>query len=167
MRDGLTDDPLHERAQHDGGTVVGLTQHAQTEATGKSQSQLIREAVDRFIEQFQEGSRADILNAAAGLWEHREDLPDFAYAAGSRPLPTGREVGHARPLLLDTDILIDYLRRRAEAVSFLRQAGPSLRVCWCLLVPKLRLGNPVREAPASRPHHYQTRITSIKPSCPA
>ena len=35
-----------------------------------------------------------------------------------------------------------------------------------LLVPKLRLGNPVREAPASRLHH-QTRITSIKPSCPA
>jgi hypothetical protein len=35
-----------------------------------------------------------------------------------------------------------------------------------LLVPKLRLGNPVREAPASR-LHYQTRITSIKPSCPA
>ena len=30
----------------------------------------------------------------------------------------------------------------------------------CLLVPKLRLGNPVREAPASRFHH-QARITSM------
>ena len=47
-------------------------------ATGKKQSELIREAVDRFLD-LAEGSRRDaVLREAAGLWRDRHDLPDFA-----------------------------------------------------------------------------------------
>jgi hypothetical protein len=46
-------------------------------ATGKKQSELIREAVDRLIEQCSSTRRQVVLNAAAGLWKHRTDLPDF------------------------------------------------------------------------------------------
>lgn len=44
---------------------------------GRSQSALIREAVDRYIERDQEGSRLDLMQQAHGLWAKREDLPDF------------------------------------------------------------------------------------------
>jgi len=44
---------------------------------GRSQSALIREAVDRYIERDQEGSRLDFLQQARGLWAKRDDLPDF------------------------------------------------------------------------------------------
>lgn len=45
--------------------------------TGKKQSELIREAVDRFLD-LAEGSRRDaVLQEAAGLWRDRKDLPDF------------------------------------------------------------------------------------------
>jgi predicted DNA-binding protein len=48
-----------------------------SEATGKKQSELIREAVDRFLD-LAEGSQRDaILREVAGLWRKREDLPDF------------------------------------------------------------------------------------------
>jgi len=44
---------------------------------GRSQSALIREAVDRYIERDQEGSRLDLMRRARGLWSNRDDLPDF------------------------------------------------------------------------------------------
>ncbi len=44
---------------------------------GRSQSALIREAVDRYIEREQELSRVDLLHRARGLWAKRDDLPDF------------------------------------------------------------------------------------------
>jgi len=44
---------------------------------GRSQSALIREAVDRYIERDEEGSRLDLLHQARGLWAKRDDLPDF------------------------------------------------------------------------------------------
>jgi predicted DNA-binding protein len=48
-----------------------------SEATGRKQSELIREAVDRFLD-LAEGSRRDaILREVAGLWRTRDDLPDF------------------------------------------------------------------------------------------
>jgi len=50
---------------------------ALAEATGKKQSQLIREAVDRLIEQSAAGRREAILRSAAGMWKGRNDLPDF------------------------------------------------------------------------------------------
>ncbi len=48
-----------------------------TKQTGKSQSQLIREAVDYFISQFRPINRKASLQQAKGLWAKRQDLPDF------------------------------------------------------------------------------------------
>ncbi len=45
--------------------------------TGRTQSELIREAVDGFISRYQEGNRMDLLRSARGMWEERTDLPDF------------------------------------------------------------------------------------------
>ena len=50
---------------------------AMSRRQGKRQSQLIREAVDRFIESSSSQRRREALNAAAGLWKNRSDLPDF------------------------------------------------------------------------------------------
>ena len=65
-------------------TQIYLTEEERTgldnvsRVTGKKQSELIREAVDRFLE-LAEGCRRDaVLQEAAGLWRDREDLPDFA-----------------------------------------------------------------------------------------
>jgi len=46
-------------------------------ATGKKQSELIREAVDRLIEQSAAKRRDAVLDRAAGMWKDRDDLPDF------------------------------------------------------------------------------------------
>jgi len=48
-----------------------------TKQTGKSQSQLIREAIDFFISQSQPANRKASLQKAKGLWAKRHDLPDF------------------------------------------------------------------------------------------
>ena len=45
--------------------------------TGRTQSELIREAVDGFISRYQEGNRLDLLRSARGMWKERGDLPDF------------------------------------------------------------------------------------------
>jgi predicted DNA-binding protein len=45
--------------------------------TGHTQSQLVREAIDRFVSQFQYDNRAAILRKAKGLWAKRTDLPNF------------------------------------------------------------------------------------------
>lgn len=47
------------------------------EATGKKQAELIREAVDIFIELRSGRHRDEILDQAAGMWRDRNDLPDF------------------------------------------------------------------------------------------
>jgi len=47
------------------------------EASGKKQSELIREAVDQLIDQAGSGRRDVVLRDAAGLWKDRTDLPDF------------------------------------------------------------------------------------------
>jgi hypothetical protein len=44
---------------------------------GKKQSELIREAVDRLIEQASRSRREVVLSEAAGIWKDRTDLPDF------------------------------------------------------------------------------------------
>jgi len=49
-----------------------------SKATGRKQSELIREAVDRFLELAQGSQRETILREAAGLWRNRNDVPDFA-----------------------------------------------------------------------------------------
>ena len=50
---------------------------ALAEATGKKQSELIREAVDRLIEESGPKRREALLKDAAGMWKDRDDLPDF------------------------------------------------------------------------------------------
>lgn len=46
-------------------------------AVGKKQSELIREAVDRLINQAGRGRREAVLREVAGIWKQRTDLPDF------------------------------------------------------------------------------------------
>lgn len=48
-----------------------------SKATGKKQSELIREAVDRFLDLAKGSQRDAVLQEVAGLWRDREDLPDF------------------------------------------------------------------------------------------
>ena len=43
----------------------------------KKQSELIREAVDRLIDESRCSRRESVLHKAAGIWKDREDLPDF------------------------------------------------------------------------------------------
>ncbi len=51
--------------------------NALAESTGKKQAELVREAIDRFIELANESQREAVLSNAAGMWRDREDLPDF------------------------------------------------------------------------------------------
>jgi hypothetical protein len=51
---------------------------ALSKAAGKKQSELIREAIDCFIDQAGPKRREVTLRQAAGMWKDREDLPDFA-----------------------------------------------------------------------------------------
>jgi len=64
-------------------TQIYLTERQRDElaaigkAAGKKQSELIREAVDRLIDQEGGSRREAVLREAAGIWKDREDLPDF------------------------------------------------------------------------------------------
>lgn len=44
---------------------------------GRSQSEVIRAAVDHYIVRYQKGNRLDLLRQARGIWKERTDLPDF------------------------------------------------------------------------------------------
>jgi len=48
-----------------------------SERSGRSQSALIREAIDTYLADQIVLSKAEILEAAAGMWRNRTDLPDF------------------------------------------------------------------------------------------
>ena len=50
---------------------------ALAEVTGKKQSELIRQAIDNLLEQSADSRRQAIIDAAAGMWKDRDDLPDF------------------------------------------------------------------------------------------
>ena len=64
-------------------TQIYLTERQREElasiakTAGKKQSEIIREAVDRFIDQIGHSRREAVLRAAAGVWKDRKDLPDF------------------------------------------------------------------------------------------
>jgi hypothetical protein len=45
--------------------------------TGRTQSEMIREAVDAFLDRYGEGNRLELLRGAQGMWKDRNDLPDF------------------------------------------------------------------------------------------
>lgn len=53
----------------------GLRQLAAS--TDRSQSELIREAVDRLLESRGKDRRKEAVEGAAGMWRDRTDLPDF------------------------------------------------------------------------------------------
>lgn len=44
---------------------------------GKKQSEIIREAIDRLIEQNGQRRKVMALREAAGIWKNRKDLPDY------------------------------------------------------------------------------------------
>jgi len=50
---------------------------ALSNAVGKKQSELIREAIDLYLAREIRVRRADVLRGAAGMWKDRDDLPDF------------------------------------------------------------------------------------------
>ena len=64
-------------------TQIYLTERQRDElaaiakTAGKQQSALIREAVDRLIDQSGHTRRRAVLREAAGIWKDRKDLPDF------------------------------------------------------------------------------------------
>ncbi|EFK07766.1 toxin-antitoxin system, antitoxin component, ribbon-helix-helix domain protein [delta proteobacterium NaphS2] len=64
-------------------TQIYLTEHQRNElaimakSLGKKQSELIREAIDRLIDQAGKTHRKQVLQKAAGIWSNRTDLPDF------------------------------------------------------------------------------------------
>jgi len=64
-------------------TQIYLTERQRDElaaiakTAGKKQSEIIREAVDRLIEQEGRGKRKSVLRETAGIWKDRKDLPDF------------------------------------------------------------------------------------------
>ncbi len=45
--------------------------------SGKSQSELIREAIDFFCQSFSSENRLNLLRSARGIWKDRTDLSDF------------------------------------------------------------------------------------------
>lgn len=63
-------------------TQIYLTDREQTAVKslarrlGKTQSEVIRTAVDRFIDRESTASRLDLIRSASGLWSDRRDLPD-------------------------------------------------------------------------------------------
>ena len=64
-------------------TQIYLTEHQREElatmakSSGKKQSELIREAIDRLINQSGSSHRELVLRETAGIWKDRMDLPDF------------------------------------------------------------------------------------------
>jgi len=50
---------------------------ALADRTGSSQSELIREAIDRYLASRAGADRLSLLRQARGLWQDRADLPDF------------------------------------------------------------------------------------------
>ena len=64
-------------------TQIYLTERQRNElaaiakSRGQRQSEVIREAVDRFIEQWSAHGRQRILCETAGLWSGRSDVPDY------------------------------------------------------------------------------------------
>ena len=46
--------------------------------TGKTKSELVRQAIERFFDQFHGTDRKRYLRQGKGLWKKRTDLPEFA-----------------------------------------------------------------------------------------
>jgi len=65
-------------------TQIYLTEHERqgldtvAKLTGKKQSEIIREAVDQFLDLTHGNRRTTILKDVAGMWKNRKDLPDLS-----------------------------------------------------------------------------------------
>jgi metal-responsive CopG/Arc/MetJ family transcriptional regulator len=76
-------------------TQIYLTEQEQSalrslaEASGRSQSELIRDAVDRYLREVSPQAQRDALMGAAGMWRERDDLPDWAQLRAEWDRPTG------------------------------------------------------------------------------
>ncbi len=64
-------------------TQIYLTEEERAELvefarkSGRKQSELIREAIDLFLERKKSAHRQAVLDRMAGMWRNRKDLPDF------------------------------------------------------------------------------------------
>ena len=64
-------------------TSIVLTEQEETELhqiaqqTGKSEHDLVREAVTQYIQQYQATDRRHLLQQARGMWRDRTDLPSL------------------------------------------------------------------------------------------
>ena len=45
--------------------------------TGKTEGELVREALDQFIAQFQSEGQRKLMQKARGIWKNRQDLPSL------------------------------------------------------------------------------------------
>jgi len=76
-------------------TQISLTEqerqalHEISQRTGKTESELIRGAIDQLIIQFQQEDRLKLLQPARGIWQDRQDLlaPNELRGEGDRPSP--------------------------------------------------------------------------------
>ena len=50
--------------------------------TGRKQSELIREAIDRYVAEVSPVDYRTMVNQATGMWRDRRDLPDFESLRG-------------------------------------------------------------------------------------
>ena len=70
-------------------TQIYLTERQREElatmakTTGKKQSELIRDAINHFIDGSSSSRREAVQARAAGMWRDRTDLPDFAEVRAS------------------------------------------------------------------------------------
>lgn len=53
-------------------SLVTIARH-----TGRTEAEVLQEAVRRYITQFQASRRRQLLEQARGMWRDREDLPDW------------------------------------------------------------------------------------------
>jgi hypothetical protein len=97
--------------------------------TGKTKSELVRQAIERLVGQFRGEDHKSFLRQAKGLWKDRTDLPDFTAIRSEldRTSLQGRWC-MAEKVLLDTDVLIDYLRDYPAAVVYLESLPQPLLV---------------------------------------